>query len=72
MYTARTFGDLLQNPHLHTDARCTFCKNIGARKYSTRHYICDACIAPRAGVVLPRIQKREAMRARIAALIAAR
>ena len=72
MYNARTFGDLLQKSYLHGSFRCTFCKNFGARKYSIRHYICDACIAPRADIVLPRVQRREAMRAHFAAANATR
>lgn len=66
----RTFGDLITMRTLNTSCRCSFCKRDGveARKYSTRHYVCDACIAPRAATVLPAIARREAFNRRMEAL----
>jgi hypothetical protein len=63
----RTFGDLITARYLHADVACRFCKTLGARKYSVRHYICDACASLRADVVLPKVLKREARRAHFAA-----
>jgi hypothetical protein len=75
----RTFGDL-QQPHglsvLHLSCRCAFCKADqhntpgyhGARKYSTRHYICDPCIEKRKDEVLPAVRKHEAFTSRLEAL----
>lgn len=72
----RTFGDLIRlNRCLHLSCRCSFCKNDamtpgykGARKYSTRHYICDECIEPRRDTVLPRVAKHDKFQARLAAI----
>jgi hypothetical protein len=70
----RTFGDLItHNRTVHWSAMCSFCKSNGyvtpgykgARKYSTRHYICDDCIEPRKDVVLPAIRRREAFKAKL-------
>lgn len=64
----RTFGDLLRK--YACGGRCAFCKDYraDARKYSVRHSICTTCIEPRKDVVLPRVRKREAFRARMDAL----
>lgn len=74
---ARTFGDLRDGPNqktLHWSSTCSFCKADrynktdykGARKYSTRHYICDPCIEGRRDVVLPAVLKHERFQRRIA------
>jgi len=75
---ARTFGDLKLKhacKPAHFSAECSFCKANeltpgfkGARQYSTRHYICDPCIAKRRDEVLPAIRKREAFDASMKAL----
>lgn len=65
----RTFGDLLAMRVLHKSCRCTFCKGYqGARKYSTRHYICDSCITTRKDVLLPSVKRHEAFQRRLDAL----
>lgn len=76
----RTFGDLQGRDGvvLHLCAQCSFCKRndydrlepeyLGARKYSTRHYICDPCIEKRRDVVLPAIRRAEAFDKRMRAL----
>lgn len=75
---ARTFGDLRDGPNpktLHFSCTCSFCKADrfntvdykGARKYSTRHYICDSCIEKRRDVVLPSVLKWERFKERLAA-----
>jgi len=74
----RTFGDLLKVACLHGTAKCSFCKQgspycqtpgfPGARKYSTRHYVCDACIGERHDVVLPAVKRHEKFQRDMAAL----
>lgn len=71
----RTFGDLLRGyPSGRGGNQCAFCKKCAYElgdfvySYSTRHYVCASCIAPRKDVVLPRVLKREALTRRLDAL----
>lgn len=70
----RTFGDLLRSHKCgEGHNQCAFCKNYGFTlaglyKYSTRHYVCGGCIQNRKDVVLPKVAKSEAFRAKMLAL----
>lgn len=71
MKEPRTFGELMRDrPWLFfTDGQCRLCHRFAAQcprrgvwKYSTRHYLCDECIAPRKDELLPNVARRERFR----------
>jgi len=58
----RTFGELAQTRNHLMQARCSFCDQVkgDCLKYSTRHYICGQCLAPRRAELLPSIARAQA------------